>query len=105
VEGDKVLRTVGKLIGRSIRKNVDVAFRYGGDEFVIVLPELRSSLLAPVAARIKQSIEAGLPDGMTVSLGVAQYSPDYSVENFVKHADQAMYESKKSGKGQIIFHI
>jgi diguanylate cyclase (GGDEF)-like protein/PAS domain S-box-containing protein len=102
VEGNKVLRTVGRLLEKSIRKNVDIGFRYGGDEFVVVLPDCKPSQLDMVVRRIKTAVENGVPGGITVSVGVVQYAPKFSVEGFIRATDDAMYEAKKSGKSQII---
>jgi diguanylate cyclase (GGDEF)-like protein len=96
--GDEALKCVGSAIRRSIRK-VDLATRYGGDEFVLVLPEADCKEATAVAERIAHEIEAANfePGPLTVSLGVAQWSPQYkTIEGFVDAVDNAMYKAKRS---------
>jgi diguanylate cyclase (GGDEF)-like protein/PAS domain S-box-containing protein len=101
-EGDKVLRAVGRLLEKSVRKNVDISFRYGGDEFVVVLPDCKPAQIEAVVRRIKNSVESGLPGGITVSVGVVRYDAGYSVESYIRVTDDTLYQAKKSGKSQVI---
>ncbi len=96
--GDEALKCVGSAIRRSVRK-VDLATRYGGDEFVLVLPEADCKEATAVAERIAHEIEAANfePGPLTVSLGVAQWSPQFkTIEAFVEAVDNAMYKAKRS---------
>ena len=81
--GDKILVTIGKVISKSLRK-VDFAFRYGGEEFIILLPETGLESAVNAAERLRESIcsetagivGGGTAEGVTVSIGVACYPDD-----------------------------
>jgi len=96
IEGDKVLKSVGKAVLGSIRKNVDAGFRYGGDEFTVIIPEANKSQTLDISRRIRQSCKAFSPNPINISLGFAELSGDYDVEAFVASADQAMFTAKTS---------
>jgi two-component system cell cycle response regulator len=96
--GDEALKCVGSAIQRSVRK-VDLATRYGGDEFVLVLPEADCKEAKAVAVRIAHEIEQAHfePGNLAVSLGVAQWSPQFKTnESFIDAVDNAMYQAKRS---------
>ncbi|HOP64179.1 MAG TPA: diguanylate cyclase [Spirochaetota bacterium] len=103
--GDIVLRKVADAIKQSIR-NVDIAGRYGGEEFLIILPEIQIKGAVTVAERIRSTVEktdTGVPDlKVTVSGGAAEYL-NGDVEELVKKADKLMYEAKESGRNCIRF--
>jgi len=103
VEGDKLLREVGRLVRDSIRNMVDSAYRYGGDEFTILFPDLSGELGLAVVDRIKRSIEDGLGDEVSLSVGLVGLRSHHTAEEFVRMADEAMYESKKGRTGRITF--
>jgi two-component system cell cycle response regulator len=97
--GDAALNCVGAAIQRSIRK-VDLATRFGGDEFVIVLPEADCREALAVAERIAAEIDRVDFEicSLSVSLGVAQWSGMYkTMEAFIDAVDNAMYQAKRSG--------
>lgn len=100
--GDEALRLVGQAIIRCIRK-VDMGTRFGGDEFLILLPEADEQEAATVAARVDQEIKSinfG-PGSLTASIGVAQWNEAYqSPDDFIHAADEAMYSVKHGGSGQ-----
>jgi diguanylate cyclase (GGDEF)-like protein len=96
--GDKALRMVADAIQRSIRK-VDLATRFGGDEFLIVLPEANADMAFSVAKRINQEVmKLRLEDkAIRISLGVASWKKIYtSTELFIEAADKAMYQAKRA---------
>ena len=102
--GDKVLCEVGEIVSKSIRVNVDSGYRYGGDEFVVILPETGTDQAFAVAERIRTSFNnTGLVD-VTLSIGLIKYRIEYDLETFVRHADKAMYTAKQSGGDRIIVH-
>lgn len=105
--GDKALRRVGEITQQSIRIS-DMAFRYGGEEFVCLLPETDCAGAIVVAERVRQAIQAvalahprNEPFGVvTASLGVASFTgegtPD--CDELVRHADRALYAAKDRGR-------
>ncbi len=100
--GDEVLRVVSDVIRLSIR-SVDIAGRYGGEEFMIILPEVSLSGAVPVAERIRRGVEAVCfaksEVKITVSGGAAEYNG--SIEKLVKQADMLMYMAKEKGRNNI----
>jgi diguanylate cyclase (GGDEF)-like protein len=105
--GDHVLRELARIIERNIRE-VDTAARWGGEEFVILMPETaRDGALHP-AERIRNQAEknafSGLPAGrVTVSIGIASV-PSTGIdsgEHLIDASDLAMYEAKKKGRNRV----
>ena len=102
--GDEVIRRVAKGILASIR-TIDMAFRYGGEEFAVILPETRLDDAYRVAERIRKTIESGsstkeMP--ITASLGVASWPLDGMMkEEVVARADKALYRAKQMGRNQV----
>lgn len=87
---------------------MDSAYRYGGEEFTIILPETSTDEAVQVAPRIQSGLKTspftpggGPPVNITMSIGVTQYIPDENVSAFVQRADQAMYMSKNNGRNRI----
>jgi diguanylate cyclase (GGDEF)-like protein len=105
IAGDQVLRTVADIVRSGVRK-IDVAARYGGDEFVALLPETDPTGGWVLAEKIRINVaEQGLPGvdpGPTVSVGVVSYPADgRSADALLVSADRAMYASKRSGKNRV----
>lgn len=109
--GSRVLKETGLLIGEALRKDIDSAFRYGGDEFVVVLPKTDSKGAEVVARRIQRVIkhrafmsDEGERFHLTASFGIAIYPKDAtSKEDIIKLADESMYEVKRKGRDGIAF--
>jgi diguanylate cyclase (GGDEF)-like protein len=107
--GDAVLRKVAATL-RKICRLEDVISRYGGDEFMILLPETASEGAVLLAERIRKTFEADVEsDGekfTTVSIGIASYpiSPAHNIEDLIKLADQALYRAKEAGRNCTILH-
>ena len=109
LRGDEVLRAIGAVIHGSIR-TVDSAYRYGGDEFVVVLPETDIVGAFVVAAKIRtgaedvgSTVSVGGSEPLTsVSIGLVSHPEDgLSAEELMAAADRAMYQAKRLGKNQI----
>ena len=104
LEGDKVLVSIGLNIQDCLRA-MDSAYRYGGEEFTVILPETNGAEAHTVAERIRQKIgsEPHTPESaenitVTISVGVTEYINGEDASAFVQRADQAMYTSKKKGR-------
>jgi two-component system, cell cycle response regulator len=101
LEGDKVLRSIGQIVHNSIRSNVDSGFRYGGDEFAVLLIGTSLDQALAIAERIRSSIEmAGYPN-ITVSIGLTEFQDYFDIETFIRSADEAMYKAKELGGNRI----
>ena len=105
-EGDQVLIKLGEVIRECLRKS-DTAYRYGGDEFMVVLPETRGDEARNVAERIRTSFASVNPHhisggnvDVTLSVGVAEYQPGEDLSGFITRADQTMYQAKREGGNQ-----
>ncbi len=105
--GDEVLRALGAVIRHSIR-TVDTAYRYGGDEFTVLLPETDIAGAFVVAEKIRAGAEEvgeAIADGAaetSVSIGLVSYPEDATgADELMNAADRAMYQAKSLGKNQI----
>jgi diguanylate cyclase (GGDEF)-like protein len=106
LEGDKVLRKIGEIVSHSIRYNVDSGYRYGGDEFAVLLIGASVDQAMAIAERIRSLIEqAEFPKKTTVSIGLSEYRDPLDLEEFVKSADDAMYIAKHSGGNRLHSNI
>jgi diguanylate cyclase len=102
--GDAVLSSIGRHLKRSLRVT-DYAFRFGGEEFMILMPEtsLNNGIIAAkkILENIRQN-EVKLDNGRTlkatVSIGLAQFEQDPDYQNVIKIADEKLYEAKHAGK-------
>jgi diguanylate cyclase (GGDEF)-like protein len=100
-EGDRVLADVARSCREQVRPD-DIAGRYGGDEFVIVIPQATSLRAAQIAARLTRpptrlTSRDGTPVTFTISVGVAESTGSGDLPTLLAHADLAMYEAKKAG--------
>jgi diguanylate cyclase (GGDEF)-like protein len=108
--GDECIRRVAKAIEESVRLGEDAVFRYGGEEFLVVLADTSPDLAWTIAERIRSSVEAlaivnpGISpadDGsgvVTISLGVAFAQEGAAPETVAKWADDALYDAKRGGR-------
>ena len=108
LEGDACLKAVAEAIRISIRPS-DMLGRFGGEEFVILLPDTNLATSESIAERIKDEVEKteiignrleDLPS-VTISIGVTQAKPDAYYEELFKAADSALYKAKNSGRNCI----
>ncbi len=105
LEGDKVLKTVGEIVKNSIRSNVDSGYRYGGDEFTVLLIGASADRAMTIAERIRSSIEQAESHPITVSIGLSEYRDQFDLEGYVKSADDAMYRAKNAGGNRVHTNI
>ena len=104
LRGDRSLAELGTRIGRSIREG-DLLFRYGGDEFVLLLPRTDTDVAERIAARIldavcAQPFSGDPPLHLTLSIGVATASGELG--NLLASADSRLYEAKRRGRGRVV---
>jgi diguanylate cyclase (GGDEF)-like protein len=105
-QGDAVLRALGALM-RSMSREGDVPCRIGGEEFTVILPETGKADGLAFAERMRRGVESTIrsPDGarpITISIGLAAFPEDgKSPEDLVRGADDALYESKRSGRNRV----
>ncbi len=97
--GDALLRTIGKIVRQAVRTN-DRAFRYGGDEFAVIVHG-NASAAECAAERIRERFSQTENFGTSLSLGVAEYHSGMDTKTFVKTADEALYRAKASGKNAV----
>ena len=110
LEGDNVLRLVGDLLSDALRRT-DMAFRYGGDEFFILLPETEVDRARTTCEKVRNLFNQRWPytaeyngvqfEPVTLSIGVAQALTGESVEALIRRADLAMYEAKRKGGDRV----
>ena len=105
IAGDQVLRAVADIVRGGVRK-IDVAARYGGDEFVALLPETDPTGGWVLAEKVRLTVAeqglTGVDPGPTVSVGVVSYPADgRSADALLVSADRAMYASKRGGKNRV----
>ena len=100
LEGDRILRVFAKALSDSIRREVDAAFRYGGDEFVVLLPETGMLGAARVARRVYKAVKLSVgKEGVSTSWGVAELDKGGDMASLVRRADAAMYKMKAGRDG------
>ena len=103
-EGDRVLITFAGLITQSTRQ-IDRFFRYGGEEFVLLLPAVSIAELTAVAEKLRLKISSELRSAgavVTVSLGAAQLRADEDWQDWLRRADDALYAAKSSGRNRTV---
>jgi diguanylate cyclase (GGDEF)-like protein len=108
--GDRILATIGRVLRKTLR-SIDFAFRYGGEEFVVILPDTDLESAHKVAERIRERVivESGKllrhPDDrpVTVSVGISSYPRDAACSmTLLAMADQLLYQAKRSGRNRVL---
>ena len=111
--GDECLQRIGKIISRAVNRTSDLACRFGGEEFVLILPNTDANSAYLIAEELRKNVQAldiphsgseltGL-DVVTISLGVATIIPeiDSTPSAIIQRADEALYKSKHNGRNQV----
>jgi len=108
--GDEVLKEFASRISANVR-GIDLACRYGGEEFVVVMPDTDTSFAYSIAERLRQSIEttpvkiSRAPGSLniTISIGIAKLESEAdTAEQLLHRADQALYRAKRSGRNKVV---
>ncbi len=104
--GDKVIREISNRIKGSIRQ-IDIAARYGGDEFAVIFPNTPLEKAKVVADRIRKEVSKkplywkGQNVELSVSIGLGEYDGSFSAEDITGNSDNALYKAKRSGKNKL----
>lgn len=111
IVGDVVLKEVAAILQEHTRRS-DFVGRYGGEEFVIVLPETGITKAVVLAEKLCKHVEklsitydGQVLEGTTISIGVAEYERDVTVDAFIDRSDQWLYKAKEGGRNQVQPHI
>ncbi|MBK7863564.1 MAG: GGDEF domain-containing protein [Archangiaceae bacterium] len=105
--GDRVLRAVASVLKQGLRGQ-DEAARWGGEEFLLLLPDTHQQGARDVADRLREAIErqltelAGLSKPVTMTFGVTAFAGSHTLEACLKSADAAMYAGKRSGRNRVV---
>ncbi len=102
IRGDQALKETAKLIRTLVRAGVDTCYRYGGDEFTIIMPETTGDRACLVVERILHRLSQHFSRDITASVGVAEFVGSGSAEEMVDRADRAMYTAKAAGGNRVV---
>ena len=107
--GDMVLSDIGEILKKHIRRN-DLACRYGGEEFAVVLPNVNKDSIYSAYERFREMVSTqsfkceSKQFHITVSIGIAFSNDAESANDLLVHADQALYQAKESGRNRIVIY-
>jgi len=113
-QGDAVLRTVAKVFSQSLKRASDFAARWGGEEFIVLLPHTYLDGAMEIAENIRRNVENveishadGSKSKVTVSIGVTTLVPtqNSSMDAFFSMADKALYDAKASGRNRVLYEL
>ena len=106
--GDKVLKTLAKLFLNTVRKS-DIPIRFGGEEFIIILPNADAKNAQIIAEKLRTKIEKlvikikkNIEVTFTISIGVSEIRATDTFKTALKRADEALYEAKSNGKNKTV---
>jgi len=111
--GDDVLKIIAQQLSENLR-GIDLTGRWGGEEFILILPDTTASQAQEIIDRIRQNIEnipfssasTSKPFNVTVSFGIRESTlADVSLHDILAKADQALYQAKSSGRNQVVIHM
>ena len=102
LKGDDVLADIAKIIKSSIRKGIDSAYRYDGDEFMLILPETDLDQATQTLARILEKLTWRIPEKLTFSVGLALLGDCDQGSDLVRCADEAMHRAKDAGGNRMV---
>ena len=99
--GDHTLRSLANVIKVCIRKDIDTAYRYGGDEFIIILPDTDKHQARTVTDRIQKQYGAFKFGATSLSMGIAEALSTEDDQSLLRRTDEALYTSKREGRARI----
>jgi two-component system cell cycle response regulator len=107
--GDEVLQRLAGVLNNSIRRNVDIPFRYGGDEFAVMVPQAGTEQVKQIAERIRCNYLNKDIGKTSLSLGISRFRRTNrglreDINDFIYKADVSMYIAKKAGGNKVILH-
>jgi len=101
VQGDRVLQNLAALLRGAVR-DCDLVARFGGEEFVLLMPQTELHAACSLTERIRASVQQLLP--VTVSVGLAAAADDDTPEHLIARADAALYQAKGAGRNRVCLH-
>ncbi|HEY4695541.1 MAG TPA: sensor domain-containing diguanylate cyclase [Candidatus Hydromicrobium sp.] len=96
--GNKLLKSLGNIIRKNIREGVDLGFRFGGDEFLIIINQAEGKIAQEIAGRIRDKFLKLNYESLDLSMGIEYYRDGCSIKNFMIEADRKVYMAKKSNE-------
>ena len=102
--GDLILKDLAKIVLGSIR-TYDVFARFGGEEFILLLPDTGIDVAETVLERVRKNVEEyDFPEvgNVTISIGVSEINLEEEIEAAIKRADEALYEAKATGRNKVV---
>jgi diguanylate cyclase (GGDEF)-like protein/PAS domain S-box-containing protein len=99
--GDSVLKSLGQVIKVCIRKDIDSGYRYGGDEFAVILPDTDKVRAKVVAERIQKQFGSFDFGKISLSIGITEAQPGETEKSMVKRVDECLYRSKRDGRARV----
>ncbi len=85
-----------------MRSTSDSCYRYGGDEFIVIMPETQAKTAAVVAGRLREGVYERFEKQISASVGIAEYTENLDPKSLLVKADQAMYAAKQKGGNCIV---
>ena len=113
LQGDTALKTVADVFSKALKRSVDFIARWGGEEFAVLLSNTKGNQAFIIADRIREQIAVApipLSDGqttfITISIGINSMTPSFesSVDDFISHADDALYTAKNEGRNRVCIY-
>lgn len=108
IAGDRALSAVSKILRTQFRPR-DLLVRYGGDEFAVLLPEVKTEQAVTIGERVRQAVSGETGDGtdsliqipLKISMGVAELEPHGTLDSLIRAADKALYRAKHAGRDTV----
>lgn len=105
--GDVVLQHVGQSLRLDVRKS-DIVGRFGGEEFIILFPAIRSAALPQIAEKIRRRIQRIQPANISITVSIGMYQgivasdPENALSLWISKADECLYRAKASGRNCVV---